>query len=260
VYGWPDLIVFGANRLRAEPHAFPAVAVGVSVSGRFKIGVCGHCHEVEALVVEEQIPRWYETSGTLLAVSYSVAHPAYPHLRQYVRGQGYRVVAGDRFRPLRRMFLKVLSGHATVGEVRTVAQRLADSVRGNDLAAPAADERVKEVVLRLHAASGELPVFADLARSVALSPDRFRHLFKEQTGFSFRCYLRWVKANRAVWLAASRRSVTEVAADAGFADAAHMTRTIRTTFGLTPSFFATAERVRLHAGARRQTLAANHRG
>ena len=76
-----------------------------------------------------------------------------------------------------------------------------------------------------------------VAAAVFLSPGRFRHLFVEQTGMGLRPYVLWRRFLR-VWAAImSGRSISTAAHEAGFADAAHLTRTSRRLFGVSPSMF-----------------------
>lgn len=71
----------------------------------------------------------------------------------------------------------------------------------------------------------------EVAATVHLSSGRFRHLFVAQTGTSLRAWLLWARVARAVEYAFQGRSWTEAAHEAGFADAAHLTRTCRRMFG-----------------------------
>lgn len=71
---------------------------------------------------------------------------------------------------------------------------------------------------------------------VALSPGRFRHLFVEQTGQSFRTYQLWLRLQRAVEAIGNGAAATAAAHAAGFSDAAHLTRTFRKMMGIAPSF------------------------
>jgi AraC-like DNA-binding protein len=76
---------------------------------------------------------------------------------------------------------------------------------------------------------------AALADRAGLSPGRFMHAFTETVGIPLRPYLRWLKLERAGAALAAGASLGEAAYLAGFADAAHMTRTFRSMFGVTPS-------------------------
>jgi len=75
----------------------------------------------------------------------------------------------------------------------------------------------------------------EAAAAVALSPGRFRHLFVEQTGQSFRSYQLWSRLQRAVELLSGGATATEAAHAAGFSDAPHLTRTFRRMMGIAPT-------------------------
>jgi AraC-like DNA-binding protein len=74
-----------------------------------------------------------------------------------------------------------------------------------------------------------------LAQLAGLSPGRFMHAFTGMVGVPLRPYLRWLKLERAGAALAAGAALGEAAYAAGFADAAHMSRTFRRMFGVTPS-------------------------
>ena len=109
---------------------------------------------------------------------------------------------------------------------RSVISRLA-----GDLTVPPPDARVRQI-LDWAATQLDRPVsLVDAARRVALSKDRLRHLFVEQTGLPLRSYLLWLRMTRAIEAFAAGSSLTEAAHQAGFADSAHFSRTFRRMFG-----------------------------
>ena len=75
----------------------------------------------------------------------------------------------------------------------------------------------------------------DVAGAAFLSPSRFRHLFVEQTGMALRPYILWRRFLRVWELLMKGESLSAAAHAAGFADAAHLTRTSRRMFGIPPS-------------------------
>jgi AraC-like DNA-binding protein len=78
----------------------------------------------------------------------------------------------------------------------------------------------------------------ELAKAAGLSASRFMHVFTESVGVPLRPYVRWLRLQRAAAELTAGRSVTEAAHAAGFADAAHLTRTFRRMLGSTPSEIA----------------------
>lgn len=75
----------------------------------------------------------------------------------------------------------------------------------------------------------------ELAQGLGLERTRALRLFKEATGTTFRQFKRWTGLQHAARLIVSGAGVRTAAMDAGFADAAHLTRTFKQSFGLTPS-------------------------
>lgn len=74
-----------------------------------------------------------------------------------------------------------------------------------------------------------------LAEAVGLSPSRLMHVFTESVGIPLRPYLSWLRLQRAAAAIISGAPLTESAHAAGFADAAHMTRTFTRMLGVAPS-------------------------
>ena len=82
-----------------------------------------------------------------------------------------------------------------------------------------------------------------LAAVSGLSRSRLMHLFTESVGVPIRPYLLWLRLQRAACDLMNGASVTDAAQNAGFSDAAHLTRTFRRMLGTTPSDLALRKRV-----------------
>jgi AraC-like DNA-binding protein len=76
---------------------------------------------------------------------------------------------------------------------------------------------------------------AQVAQAVHLSPSRLRHVLVEETGTTFRGLVLWLRILRALEVVTEGRSWTEAAHRAGFADSAHLSRTFRRMFGVSPA-------------------------
>jgi AraC family transcriptional regulator len=76
---------------------------------------------------------------------------------------------------------------------------------------------------------------SEVAKAANLSPERFRHLFVEETGMPLRTYLLWRRLLHVWTLLVKGETLSGAAHAAGFADSAHLSRTARTMFGLPPS-------------------------
>ena len=80
------------------------------------------------------------------------------------------------------------------------------------------------------------PISADdLAKRVGLSTSRLLHLFKEQMGTPLRPHIQWLRLTDAMVQISIGTTITDAAAHAGFADGAHLTRSMKQYLGLRPS-------------------------
>jgi AraC-like DNA-binding protein len=111
------------------------------------------------------------------------------------------------------------------------------SLLGVDASRPAVRHPAIRRVLRfVRSAAPEAALSLDALAEVArLSPGRFMHAFTKEVGIPLRPYLRWLKLERAASAIAGGAMLSEAAHAAGFADAAHMTRTFKGMLGVTPS-------------------------
>ena len=75
----------------------------------------------------------------------------------------------------------------------------------------------------------------ELADRLQMERTRALRMFKAATGQTFRRFKQWSGLQHAARKIASGELVRTAAMDAGFADTAHLTRTFRASFGLTPS-------------------------
>lgn len=118
----------------------------------------------------------------------------------------------------------------------TLRQMLADApadleaLAGLLLAAPRQrlDLRIAKALATVDALLEEKVSAAALAKRACLSLSQLERLFSDQVGLSVRRLVLW----RRLRLALEGESLTRAALDAGFADAAHFSRTMRATFGI----------------------------
>jgi AraC family transcriptional regulator len=95
------------------------------------------------------------------------------------------------------------------------------------------DKRIARAVDILHERLADAVTMSEIAEAVHLSPERFRHLFLQETGIRFRPYVLWLRMEVAVAMYGAGSSLTLASHAAGFADSAHFSRTFRRMFGVT---------------------------
>ncbi|MEO8445525.1 MAG: AraC family transcriptional regulator, partial [Gammaproteobacteria bacterium] len=94
------------------------------------------------------------------------------------------------------------------------------------------DGRIERAVALIRERLAETVQLGQVAAAVHLSPERFRHLFVEQTGVRFRAYILWLRLESALGAYVAGKSLTEAAYAGGFADSAHLSRTFKKMFGI----------------------------
>lgn len=92
--------------------------------------------------------------------------------------------------------------------------------------------RLAKAVQRIRQLDADALPAAELASAVALSLSQLERLFSGELGVSVRRLVLWQRLRYALQLALSGHSLTRAAATAGFADSAHLSRSIRRHFGI----------------------------
>ncbi len=98
------------------------------------------------------------------------------------------------------------------------------------------DERINKALAFLQENASRTVPLEEMAHHCNISQSRFRHLFKDQTGLTYRRVQLWTRLVKAIPLMRNQ-SLTEVAYSAGFSDSAHFSRTFRENFGFSPREF-----------------------
>jgi AraC family transcriptional regulator, arabinose operon regulatory protein len=98
------------------------------------------------------------------------------------------------------------------------------------------DDRIARTISRMEEMLDRPPHVPDLAAAVHLSPSRFAHLFRAETGVPPARYLHTMRMERArVLLERTSLSVREVMRCVGFRDPSHFARDFRHFHGIAPS-------------------------
>jgi AraC-like DNA-binding protein len=129
-------------------------------------------------------------------------------------------------------------------ELTAVARRVVSALTGGVEPRVVSDARILRAIAYIKANIDRPLTLEQVAAEAFLSPSRFRHLFVEETGTALRPYILWRRFLRVWELVTVGESLSAAAHAAGFADAAHLTRTSRRTFGFPPSAMQTSSPLR----------------
>jgi len=96
------------------------------------------------------------------------------------------------------------------------------------------DARVVRAIAQIGRFCGDPVTAASCAAQAGLSSSRFLHLFKQETGISFRAFRAWKRARHLLHFANQDLNLAHLAQDIGYPDSTHFSHSIRRFYGLKP--------------------------
>ncbi len=150
-------------------------------------------------------------------LSAGIAEVGTPELRQITRAIFEESLAGRRDESIRML--------------RLVVSTLAAGVEP----AVVTDPRILSAIAYINQHIARPITLDEVASHACLSPSRFRHIFSEETGMGLRPFILWRRFLLTWDLLMQGVTLSEAAHAAGFADAAHLSRTSVRNFGFAPS-------------------------
>ena len=158
---------------------------------------------------------------------------------RYLQG-GIAALPEDRLNKVAPTIFAAWQEQRSASAVGDAAREIIRELTGGVEPSVVSDERILRAVSYIKSHLDQPLTLEEVAAHAYLSPSRFRHLFVEQTGMALRPYILW---RRILWvweLLMTGHSLSAAAHEAGFADAAHLTRTSRRMFGFPPSLLQVA--------------------
>lgn len=250
--------VYTSLRLASGPTVRHPAVVLLSMDGRpFRIPMPdGRVLETSAAMVPPRVERSLDAMGVpLLSLNILPAHGAYHVFRAMQQG-GVRELDRHLFNDLNDGFVALVQGRASIVEAELVFSRVVAKVQGVLPPAPPPDPRALALI-RMLDAHPELSL-DELARKLGYSHQVMSRMFSSAVGMSLRDYQNWLKQRRVYDVLYTRRSLTQVAYIAGFADSPQFTRTFQRWYGLTPSTARDPKNVRvfIHGGSNQRAAPA----
>lgn len=165
-------------------------------------------------------------------------------LAEIYPGGGITALAHDTLAGITPVLFSAWQEQRSIQAITDAAQRLVRQLTGGVEPAVVSDERILRAIEHIKRHLDGPLTLEEVAGEVFLSPSRFRHLFVEQTGMALRPYILWRRFVRAWEMIVGGESLSTAAHRAGFADAAHLSRTSRRMFGFPPSALQMASPLR----------------
>lgn len=226
----------GPEARRTDFHAHHAIQITIGLGGWFRLETAEAKASGDTAAVAADVPHVFEAEGLIAFVfiepesrvgraiaSKLFARAPLTSIASEMLGDFPSRLAAMHRDPTRNDASLIAIG-------RALATALSADAKVN-----APDLRIRKMIAWA-ARHLDGPVSLNDAVAVSeLSASRLRHLFVEQTGLPFKTYVLWLRLNKALEAFAAGASLTEAAHDAGFSDSAHLSRTFRRMFGVTPA-------------------------
>jgi AraC-like DNA-binding protein len=227
---WPAAMIVWSPGFTSTPHKHPAMQLVLTLSGSLRIRGGRHRRwkRCGAALVRSNAVHEVDTQRNSVVLAY-----VHPHselgvalaelLTDDITSIAPRLVSGWR---------AALGSPVSRDRVEHwVTRRLLNGQ------SPDGDGRLRRVLTYLRAriaTSNQFPLTV-LAEVAGLSASRFQHVFRQDFGVAVRPYIRWLRLQRAACDLIAGADLSQAAHAAGFSDAAHMSRTFRSTLGVSPS-------------------------
>jgi AraC-like DNA-binding protein len=228
-----------------SPHVHHAIQICVALRGQLRLrsGPAGAWKRHRGAIVGRNQPHQLDGSGCEVVLVYlepeseagrllAVGDPASP----------IQEIPPAAVRAIRAVTEATRSGGVspeTAGRLcRDILAQLGVRVEARE----SLDDRIRQALLLIRGDPTRRFKVSEVAEASGLSRRRFRALFAAGVGMSCRQYLLWNRLYSALVGLARGASLTEAALGAGFADAAHLTRTFRRMVGIVPSAISASVR------------------
>jgi AraC-like DNA-binding protein len=221
---------------RTDLHAHHAIQVTLSLGGHFRLDTPDYHVAGDAVAVAADAGHTFEAEG-LIALLFvePESRPGRAIAARLFIGKDLAIVPTEMFGDFPKRITDAFRTRNLTDETFVELGRNLISHLASDLRGDVPDLRVRKVMAWAGKQLEGAVSLAEAAPVVNLSPGRLRHLFVEQTGLPFKTYLLWLRLTRALQCFAAGKPLTDAAHEAGFSDSAHLSRTFRRMFGVTPA-------------------------
>lgn len=227
----------GTSGAAIEPHSHYAIqlVIGAPSGLRVQFGRHGDWQSCAAALVPSRATHTIDVNACDMSVVLFI-EPETPQgkaLSARLQG-GLELIDADIVGVAAQRLARAWRVECSYDAVQAVCMQLVQQVSQTAPRVPS-DPRVLAAVEYIRERVDQPMTLAEVAQAAHLSPERFRHLFVQETGMPLRTYVVWRRLLHVWTLVTRGETLSGAAHAAGFADSAHLSRTARTMFGLPPS-------------------------
>jgi AraC-like DNA-binding protein len=228
----PERVFYAGLLGRPRRRCSGAFHIYVAIEGGLRLAPEGACETYGELAV---VPPYLQhtISSDHRAVLCLTIEP------ESVRAGAFDDLAARLSGPERPLFARrIRAAYAQLLQLRCrdaiTSAELDRMCLGETLPARTLDPRVVKAIAQIGRFSGEPVTAESCAVEIGLSASRFLHLFKEETGMSFRSFRAWKRARHLLHFANQDLNLAHLAQQIGYPDSTHFSHSIRRFYGLKP--------------------------
>lgn len=241
LYVWDDRFLYSTPMIASDLTRRHTVTLLMSLGDAgFRLGdAAGNWQGYQVALIAHNTARTLDaTQAPLLSMNFDPQSYEFHALSALLGRHRVRSVILDGAWVRDAPIAELVRGELDQGSLFRFTTELPRAISGYRPIRMPMDMRVMRIAQKI---KQELPLtstVAELAAQVGISSHRLTHVFSDRLGISIKSYVLWARMRRAVELIAKDVPLAMVAHDVGFSDSAHLTRTLKNFFGLTPSMLA----------------------
>ncbi|MDN5200106.1 AraC family transcriptional regulator [Fulvivirgaceae bacterium BMA10] len=218
-------------------HQHYALQVTIALEGEFVASLKGKEYSSQAVAIQPNVAHSIRCrEGAVMLLLINPASLIGHFISRHLMTSNFQEFKNHWTNSLRQLGSDFLYEKIKIQEFQTNYQKLADVfMQFCTDSSHQPDDRILKGMKYLREHSEEIVPLEEIAQKTYLSKSRFLHLFKQETGVTYRRMQLWIKLMHAFDLVPGMNSLTELAYACGFSDSAHFSRTFKETFGLVPS-------------------------
>lgn len=226
-----------------RPHRHHALQLAIGLECPFEAELNGAApYWVDALLVEANVEHRIIGHGERLAVYYvDGASSDGRWLSGCLAGDPARALTGHTGE-LRQCVREALKQDRSTA-LAFLRDRIAKILQSEPPTSSTSESAVQRVCRLLESSLASPPRVGELARRSGLLQRALSARFRRETGLTIRRYVLWLRLKTAIEALAQGSTLTDAALEAGFSDAAHLSRTFKQMFGVSPSDSVSASTV-----------------
>lgn len=231
---WPAVFAVRGTGMRTSLHSHHAWHLMLGLDGPLQIRTSARAAPVaaRAVLTRPGVPHAADANGHEVLVIFVKPESQVGARLRARRGEGVEILAPAIVERMRAAFRSARTREELNADAARALAELGIEERRPSFRHPAVQRVLRHLRDSAPGADESLEALASLS---GLSASRLMHVFTAEVGIPLRPYLRWLKLERAALALAAGVPTADAAHAAGFADAAHMTRSFRAMMGTTPA-------------------------